>query len=392
MLHVLYLVFNLADPAVRRRVMMLKAGGANVTLAGFRRTAEPLDEIEGIRPIDLGISHDGQFAQRVVAVLSAAASLSAKLKGTAKPDVIVARNLEMLALAARAKAVLGAGDLPVAYESLDIHRLLLRQDPLGKGLRFLERYFARNSKLLITSSPAFVRNYFLPRGQVSAPVELVENKHFELTPTGDSNGQPAERIAPPWRIGWFGALRCRRSLAVLSEFSRRSEGRFQVTLRGRPALREFEDFAGAIACEPFLSFDGPYRNPEDLSAIYGKIHFSWVIDFFEEGQNSKWLLPNRLYEGCRFGAVPIAMRDTETARFLEERGLGIILPEATPDALERAVGDMDWPRYRALRSRILAVDRKTWSCDRQDCIDFVARLNRLAAAPPPRIAQALAQA
>ncbi len=37
MLHVLYLVHDLADPAVRRRVMMLQAGGANVTLAGFRR-------------------------------------------------------------------------------------------------------------------------------------------------------------------------------------------------------------------------------------------------------------------------------------------------------------------------------------------------------------------
>ena len=37
MLHVLYLVHDLFDPAVRRRVMMLRAGGAKVTLAGFRR-------------------------------------------------------------------------------------------------------------------------------------------------------------------------------------------------------------------------------------------------------------------------------------------------------------------------------------------------------------------
>ena len=37
----------------------------------------------------------------------------------------------------------------------------------------------RNVKLLVTSSPAFVANYFKPFGQVAAPVELVENKYFE---------------------------------------------------------------------------------------------------------------------------------------------------------------------------------------------------------------------
>ena len=86
------------------------------------------------------------------------------------------------------------------------------------------------------------------------------------------------------------------------------EGRFEIVLRGRPAYSEFTDFDGFVAAEPYLRFDGAYRNPEDLAAIYGEVHFSWAIDFFEEGLNSSWLLPNRLYEGCRYGAVPIAMR------------------------------------------------------------------------------------
>jgi len=391
MLHVLYLVFNLADPAVRRRVLMLQEGGARVTLAGFRRTARAPEDIEGVRPIDLGASHDGKFAQRILAVLSAAASLRSALKGVPRPDVIVARNLEMLALARRAKGLFGAPDLPLVYESLDIHRLLLRPDPVGGVLRGMERYFARDAKLLVTSSPAFVRSYFAARGQVSAPVQLIENKHFEPRTSSPAGGDGRGDIpAPPWRIGWFGALRCSRSLQILSDFSRRLGGRFEVTLRGQPALREFEDFHGTVAAEPYLSFEGAYRNPEDMEAIYGEIHFSWVIDFFEEGQNSKWLLPNRLYEGCRFGAVPIAIRDTETARFLEERQMGIILPEPTPEALERALGDMDQEKFRALRAKVLSADRRTWTCDRQDCLDFVARLRRLSAAPPNTIVEALA--
>ena len=45
MLHILYFVHDLADPAVRRRVLMLQAGGALVTLAGFRRDDNALAAI-----------------------------------------------------------------------------------------------------------------------------------------------------------------------------------------------------------------------------------------------------------------------------------------------------------------------------------------------------------
>ncbi|TIV45163.1 MAG: glycosyl transferase family 1, partial [Mesorhizobium sp.] len=83
------------------------------------------------------------------------------------------------------------------------------------------------------------------------------------------------------RIGWFGALRCRRSLELVADFTRRQAGRFEVVLRGRPALSEFPDFHGFVEAEPWLSFEGPYRNPEDMAAIYGQVHFSWAIDFFE---------------------------------------------------------------------------------------------------------------
>ena len=152
--------------------------------------------------------------------------------------------------------------------------------------------------------------------------------------------------APPadgeaWKIGWFGALRCRKSLALLAAFTRRMDGRFEVVLRGRPAYSEFDDFDRLVAAEPHIRFAGPYRNPEDLAAIYGEVHFCWAIDFFEEGLNSRWLLPNRLYEGCRFGAVPIAMRSTETGRFLADRHLGLLLDDPSADALAALLGGLD---------------------------------------------------
>ncbi|CCV03483.1 Succinoglycan biosynthesis protein exoL [Mesorhizobium metallidurans STM 2683] len=389
MLHVLYLVHDVSDPAVRRRIIMLKAGGAEVTLAGFRRTASPIADLEGLRPIDLGATRDGRFAQRLTAIAKAAVSIGSKLGSTPRPDLIIARNLEMLALARRARSAFQAS-VPIVYECLDIHRLVLRDDLLGKAMRGAERYLARDVKLLVTSSPAFITNYFKPFGQVAAPVELLENKYFEAAALSPDDRMAAEDpVAPPWRIGWFGALRCRRSLELLAEFSRRLDGRVEIILRGRPALSEFRDFHAFVEAEPWLSFGGPYRNPEDMAAIYREVHFSWAIDFFEQGLNSEWLLPNRLYEGCRFGAVPISMGNTETGRFLDRQGIGVLLPQATPEALEAALGDME-ERFATLRARVLARNPRTWSHDRSDCRALVEKLRGLASVPDPYVAEALA--
>ncbi|MDG4890226.1 MAG: glycosyl transferase family 1 [Mesorhizobium sp.] len=390
MLHVLYLVHDISDPAVRRRIKMLRAGGAGITLAGFRRTSNPIAEIEGIRPVDLGPTRDGRFAQRIGAVAKAAMSIGAKFAGLARPDLIIARNLEMLALASRARRAFGAS-VPIVYECLDIHRLVLRNDLIGKTLRGAERHLARDVKLLVTSSPAFVANYFKPFGQIAAPVELIENKYFDTMPVpADHRREDDSPAAPPWRIGWFGALRCRRSLELLAEFTRRQDGRFEVVLRGRPALSEFPDFHAFVEAEPWLSFRGPYRNPEDMPAIYREVHFSWAIDFFEQGQNSEWLLPNRLYEGCRFGAVPISMASTETGRFLKQQDIGVLLSEATSEGLDTALGRMGQEHYGKLKSRVLARNPRTWSYDRSDCLAFVDKLRGLTAGRGSFATEALA--
>lgn len=369
---------------------MLRAGGAGITLAGFRRTSNPIAEIEGIRPVDLGPTRDGRFAQRIGAVAKAAMSIGAKFAGLARPDLIIARNLEMLALASRARRAFGAS-VPIVYECLDIHRLVLRNDLIGKTLRGAERHLARDVKLLVTSSPAFVANYFKPFGQIAAPVELIENKYFDTMPVpADHRREDDSPAAPPWRIGWFGALRCRRSLELLAEFTRRQDGRFEVVLRGRPALSEFPDFHAFVEAEPWLSFRGPYRNPEDMPAIYREVHFSWAIDFFEQGQNSEWLLPNRLYEGCRFGAVPISMASTETGRFLKQQDIGVLLSEATSEGLDTALGRMGQEHYGKLKSRVLARNPRTWSYDRSDCLAFVDKLRGLTAGRGSFATEALA--
>jgi succinoglycan biosynthesis protein ExoL len=215
---------------------------------------------------------------------------------------------------------------------------------------------------------------------VDLPIELVENKHLELDPVEDEPSLPA---GPPWRVGWFGTLRCRRSLHMLGLLAESTEGRFEVELRGRPALDAMPDFHEKVAGTRHLAFHGAYRNPEEVATLYSAVHFSWVIDFYEEGQNSEWLLPNRLYEGCRFGAVPIARKGTETANFIERLGIGVVLQQPTDQGMLNALADLTEGEVATLRRNVAALPRETWSYGRADCSRLVARLARLGGAQAP---------
>nr|WP_276328375.1 glycosyl transferase family 1 [Phyllobacterium zundukense] len=367
---------------------MLHAGGALVTLAGFTRGQVKVARIDNIEPVNLGHTSDGKFAQRLLAVGRALCKLSSTLRNVAKPDVIIARNLEMLALANRA-STLGDWNAPIVYECLDIHRMLLRQDIIGRCLRFAERLLARRARLLITSSPAFVDNYFTPFNVLDMPVMLLENKVFRPTASPDQMSQPIATTTP-WKIGWFGALRCRRSLELLADFTRRSKGQVEVILRGRPAYSEFDNFDRFVAEEPYLHFYGPYKNPEELAAIYSEVHFSWTIDFFEAGQNSDWLLPNRLYEGCLYGAVPIGLAGTQTSRFLQERNIGFSLHEPTVDALVSLFGQLDEKSFLQAQSNVTAQPREGWECTEKDCRSFVDHLRQLAGSTDKRAIRKIA--
>ena len=195
---ILYLVHDLSDPAVARRVAMLEAGGARVQTAGFCRGDVP-ERIGAGRPIMLGVTADGDFKQRITMVATAALSLRHTLGDVARPDVIVARNLEMLALARRATGFFRPRPALV-YESLDIHRLLLGEGLKGRAMRAVERALAGDAALLMTSSPAFVREYFEPRQGMTLPTLLLENKVLDLGGGELAAGDEPRRPPPgqPW--------------------------------------------------------------------------------------------------------------------------------------------------------------------------------------------------
>jgi succinoglycan biosynthesis protein ExoL len=381
-----YFVPDLTDSAARRRVRMFVRGGAEVAVAGFRRSPSPVAEIAGVPALDLGTTQDGRLLRRAASVVRAALDRERLAHFARGADVIVARNLETLLPAACARA-LSPSKPPLVYECLDIHRLLLSPRSGGRLLRAIEDRLWREIDLGLTSSPAFVRNYFAARG-FPAPIRIIENKVLTLEPGEGLSPRPRPVAGPPWRIGWFGIIRCRRSFELLSRLTRAAGGAIEVVVRGKPSMASFVDFERRVAGEPFIHFAGPYRNPEDLPEIYGDVHFAWAVDYFEAGGNSDWLLPNRIYESCAYGAPPIALAAVETGRWLSARRVGLALPEPLEASLATALDRLDASTYAELAARVARLPAADVVCQEDECRALVFALHAAARRQPERTAAA----
>jgi hypothetical protein len=372
-LKIAYFVHDLTDPAVARRVRMLQAGGAEPVVLGFRREDAAPETVEGAPVVDLGRTYDGRLGHRAKAALLTALG-AARFRGhLADAPVILARTLEMLAIAEAARRFAGSR-ARLVYECLDIHRLMLGEGAKGRAMRALERALMRRADLLVVSSPAFLTAYFEPRQGLGRDLALetllVENKLLELAPAAEPP-RAAPPSGPPWRIGWFGAIRCRRSLDILTDLAARRPDLVEVRIHGRPAHAEFDDFDGQVARAPGVSFGGPYK-ASDLARLYGEVHLCWAIDYMEEGLNSSWLLPNRLYESGRYGAPAIGLAGVQTGRRLAELGIGLRIGD--PAELEALLEGLTPARYAALRREVAAAPRDAFTADSGACRRLVDAL------------------
>ncbi len=369
MVKIAYFAHDLADAAIQRRAEMLRLGGAEVRLAGFRRRG--LAEWQRDGAIELGQTQDGRLASRARSVAAGAASIESVAPAVEGADVILARNLEMLLLASRAQKRF-APRARVIYECLDIHRLLCSRGISGSALRSLETWLWRHTDAILTSSPGFIREYFHRRGY-SKTILLVENKVLDAA--GASRAQTQKKKpGPPWRIGYFGMLRCRRSLDILAKVAEALQGKLQIAIRGVLSPAIFPDFDREINRMPHVAFYGPYSGTAALAEAYADVHFAWAIDYYEAGQNSSWLLPNRLYESLYFGAIPIALESVEVGRWLRAQRAGLLLASEADEELLAFLSALSPEGYSILSDEVDHVSTEKIACRQSDCKQLVESL------------------
>ncbi|MCI5045983.1 MAG: hypothetical protein MRY59_00675 [Aquisalinus sp.] len=335
MTHIAFFAHDAGDAAVRRRVAGFEAVGAHVTGFMMRRGE---DEVRDWQNVDLGQTFDAAYWQRLQAIRGGVGLALQHENILRQADLFFARNLDMLICTMTVRRRLGL-KTPVVYECLDVHHLLTRSDVVGVLMRKLERSLLKNTSALVYSSPAFEREFFQKSHAGLYTPYLLENRLMpapDLPPRGEGTAPEPDKL----RIGWFGVLRCARSLDLLQSVAQAFPEHVQVVTHGLPAETQVPDFHTRVAQTPNLSYGGSYKAPQDLARLYAQVDVVWAGDFYQAGFNSKWLLPNRLYEGGYFSVPAFAPVESETGRWVAQHQAGFTIAEPLESSLPALVEEL----------------------------------------------------
>jgi putative colanic acid biosynthesis acetyltransferase WcaF len=162
------------------------------------------------------------------------------------------------------------------------------------------------------------------------------------------------RAANRNRIAWNGLLRCQISASVLLDCLIQSPGSIYLTLHG--TLDRLGEFGRALISQADCLYTGAY-DPAHLNLLLAESRFVWAIDY-SEGENSKWLLPYRLYSAIAAGVPVIAAEGTATGAVVRRYNLGIILQECTARGIIDALDRCDAATYESYLHTVLQMQQR----------------------------------
>jgi succinoglycan biosynthesis protein ExoL len=316
------------DARVTKRIRAFETLGWKVTGFTFHRPRPGRSDSARFTNIDLGETQDRAYARRLLALVRALGILWRERTRLRAASALYAVNTDNALLALATRLVVRRR-LPVFLEIADIQPPFVGRGLKGRVLRWIERRVLAQTTCLVTTSPGFLRDYFTPQQGYRGPVFLLENKIY---PSAGLSGQRAAPPAPgpPWRIGWFGALRCQASWDAIRDLARRHPDTLHFMLRGYPTAIDPDTFLAQAGELPNIEFGGAYAYPDDLPSMHAGLHFVWGFDFSDATANSRWLLPNRLYESGFFHVPILAAADTETGRRVADDRVGPALMVDAP--------------------------------------------------------------
>jgi succinoglycan biosynthesis protein ExoL len=383
MARVVFFAFDIAEAAQLRRIDSIRALGHEVASVSFVRDNMSARGEPDWQNLPLGPSSNNRYLLRLARLGRAALRLWRGRSVLGGSDVWIARNLDMVLLAVLMKRLTGRRDVKLVYECLDIHGLFTRTDAVGAIMRRVERYMLARCDLLIVSSPGFLDAYFRPIQHIETPVALLENKLWVSDVPLPRPMRPRARNADaPFVLGWVGSLRCARSLDILAGAARALGPAVEIVCHGAVHRHAIPAFDAILEAHPNIRDAGPYRYPDDLSAIYTGCDAVWAQDLWQAGANSDWLLPNRIYEASYFGCPSIAVEGTETARRISAGDLGFTLDAATVEALTELLRGLDIGAIAAASEQLLARPASEFRLTPEELAQALAPV--LGATPEPR--------
>lgn len=352
-----YFAGDATNPTVRLRIASFLREDVDVTGFTFRRDKFHSDFVPFWDNVALGITRDRQYFSRLSVIFGAVCKLWRHRDRLRQVDVLYTRLFDSAFLALLMKRFLRL-DAKLVYEIEDVHDVFFRKTLAARVMRFLERRILAAADLVVLPSPGFAEGYLAPYQGYERPYFLLENR-IQLSEIPSKESPPSERAqawqkkTDRWVIGWFGTLRCRKSMQLLSQIAERMGDKVLIYTRGFPTETGLDAYLEIVDRHDNWVHEGPYLMPDDLEDLYGQVHFVWCLDFFDENGNSELLLACRMYHGGYFGAVPVFTAQSQMARHLAPHEIGHAIEDPYVDAVCGLLETMSWDQYMAERAAIL---------------------------------------
>ncbi|MDM8557610.1 hypothetical protein [Candidatus Parabeggiatoa sp. HSG14] len=326
-------LLDCTDARVIKRMRGFKNNGYQTVGFSFRRKLYNLEYQPEWNNISLGETRPRAYLHRSFMMLKALMKIAHHRKIISKASFLYVINLDQAFLAYYAQWI-SRTKVPIVYEVADIQSPFVSRGLFGKILRWVERYILNRTHLLVITSPAFFISYFKPIQNYRGNYFLLENKLLPpYVPTRIFRGvtgkfSPKRVGGKQWIVGYFGILQCQKSLEIIKKVADLLPKQVVFYLRG-PAISANIN----IKQVPNIIYGGDYKNPQDLLDIYQQVDFVWCFDFCQEEHNSRWMLPNRLYEGGYFNLPMIAPQDFEIGKYVERYKIGWTFEAPYEDSL-----------------------------------------------------------
>lgn len=233
------------------------------------------------------------------------------------------------------------------YGYSDVHPVATRKRGIfPKIVRFIEKTIAKNSDMVVFTSPLFRTEYFGKMlGLDVKKYAVIENKiHRGYADFILKNYIPKPVPSGNFVFGYFGVLIYMDAFSFIKKAAKSGIKTLVRGLIGREG-KEAELVSGV----PNLVYGGKYKNPDDIPSMFSQIDISWMIHSFAPETNFEWQMTNRFYEALMMGVPVVVQKGTAHEDFVLRHDIGISIdiysPEKSIEKLKKITAQ-DLERWR----------------------------------------------
>ena len=276
---------------------------------------------ENIDYLSLGNIYRSKYISRLFNICKAVFIAS---KECAKCDAVFTWTLDCLIITLLAKLFSGNWGLKVLYNVRDVHPLLTKKTTVAFSLRVLDKFLSRFVHLFVFTSPCYYDGYYCNMiGLNNIKWVVVENKVPEELWQNVSRPAPQKTSSDDIKIGYFGLMAYRNSWEIIKSILKSDKNNIKFYLRGYNYIGDY--FEKDLQELNNVVYEGPYKNPEDLQAMFEKIDVSWAINAenYTPNTNDQWAMCNRFYEGLYFKKPLIVQEGSAHSDFVKNYDIGV---------------------------------------------------------------------